>query len=49
MTACKHLSFLFLYLLFASLDARITTAAQAQSMNMEAAKKEGKVVLYGML
>jgi len=44
MTAC---SFLFLSLLLIFLDAHIATDAQAQSVNTDAAKREGKVVLYG--
>ena len=47
MTAWKNFSFLFLALLLIFLDAHIATDAQAQSVNTDAAKKEGKVVLYG--
>jgi len=47
MTACKNSSSLFLSLLLVFLDAQLATDAQAQSVNTDAAKKEGKVVLYG--
>ena len=47
MTACKNFSSLFLSLLLVFVDGHIATDAQAQYVNTDAAKKEGKVVLYG--
>ena len=47
MTAYKNFSSLFLSLLLVFLDTHIATDAQAQYVNTDAAKKEGKVVLYG--